>query len=74
MVDFLDDEDRSLNFGKLGNFSITGFKMSIHRDSSNYITYYFVPSGNIFLISTRKGFNSTTKKLMEFSIRGGSGG
>ena len=46
-VDFksLSDQDRLLIFGSLGNYSVAGFEMILHRYVSHYIITYYLPSG-----------------------------
>ena len=41
----LKQSDRILNYGTLGNFSIAGFEMILHRHVSHYIITYYLPSG-----------------------------
>ena len=37
--------DRILNYGSLGNYSLAGFEMILHRYVSHYIITYYLPSG-----------------------------
>ena len=37
--------DRVLNYGPLGNYSLAGFEMVLHRYVSHYIITYYLPSG-----------------------------
>ena len=39
------DQDRILNYGSLGNYSLAGFEMILHRYVSHYIITYYLPSG-----------------------------
>lgn len=41
----LDTEDRFLAYGSLGNYSLAGFEMVLHRYVSHYIITYYLPSG-----------------------------
>ena len=48
VIEDLAEEDRTFYYGKLGNFSITGFEMTISRDASSFIFSLYLPTG--FLI------------------------
>ena len=37
--------DRILDYGTLGNYSLAGFEMILHRYVSHYIITYYLPSG-----------------------------
>ena len=39
--------DRLLIFGSLGNYSVAGFEMVLHRYVSHHIITYYVPSGKM---------------------------
>lgn len=39
--------DRILSYGSLGNYSLAGFEMILHRYVSHYIITYYLPSGKI---------------------------
>ena len=39
-------EDSVLDYGALGNFSLSGFEMVLTRYVSTYIITYYLPSGN----------------------------
>lgn len=41
----LAQQDRLLNSGSLGNYSLAGFEMILHRYVSHYIITYYLPSG-----------------------------
>ena len=41
----LDENDFLLDFGELGNFSVAGFEMILHRHVSHYLITYYLPSG-----------------------------
>ena len=43
----LDESDFILDYGELGNFSVAGFEMILHRHVSHYLITYYLPSGNI---------------------------
>ena len=43
--DFHLHQDRILNYGSLGNYSLAGFEMILHRYVSHYIITYYLPSG-----------------------------
>ena len=34
-----------MNYGSLGNYSLAGFEMILHRYVSHYIITYYLPSG-----------------------------
>ena len=38
-------QDRVLSYGSLGNYSLAGFEMKLHRFVSHYIITYYLPSG-----------------------------
>ena len=38
-------KDRTLIYGTLGNYSLAGFEMILHRYVSHYIITYYLPSG-----------------------------
>ena len=40
--------DRILSYGSLGNYSLAGFEMVLHRYVSHYIITYYLPSGWTF--------------------------
>ena len=44
-INQLSDQDRLLIFGSLGNYSVAGFEMILHRYVSHYIITYYLPSG-----------------------------
>ena len=44
-IEALSDEDRVLDYGGLGNFSLSGFEMILTRYVSTYIITYYLPSG-----------------------------
>jgi hypothetical protein len=37
--------DKILSYGSLGNYSLAGFEMVLHRFVSHYIITYYLPSG-----------------------------
>ncbi len=41
----LRSDDRTLIYGNLGNYSLAGFEMILHRYVSHYIITYYLPSG-----------------------------
>ena len=41
----LGESDFILDYGELGNFSVAGFKMTLHRHVSHYLITYYLPSG-----------------------------
>ena len=45
----LDPEDQILDYGSLGNFSLSGFEMVLTRYVSTYIITYYLPSGAYML-------------------------
>merc|ERR1719151_333878 len=50
-IEALSDEDRVLDYGGLGNFSLSGFEMVLHRYVSTYIITYYLPSGLFVIVS-----------------------
>ena len=47
-IEPLKDEDKVLDYGSLGNFSLSGFEMVLTRYVSTYIITYYLPSGLSF--------------------------
>ena len=47
-IEPLKDEDSVLDYGSLGNFSLSGFEMVLTRYVSTYIITYYLPSGEDF--------------------------
>merc|ERR1719225_1377973 len=47
----LKPEDRVLDYGPLGNFSLAGFEMVLQRYVSTYIITYYLPSGLFVIVS-----------------------
>ena len=45
-IEPLKDKDNVLDYGSLGNFSLSGFEMVLTRYVSTYIITYYLPSGN----------------------------
>ena len=45
-IEPLKDKDKVLDYGSLGNFSLSGFEMVLTRYVSTYIITYYLPSGN----------------------------
>ena len=41
----LENADRILSYGELGNFSVAGFEMVLERHLSHYLITYYLPSG-----------------------------
>merc|ERR1719290_511176 len=50
-IEALSDEDRVLDYGGLGNFSLSGFEMVLTRYVSTYIITYYLPSGLFVIVS-----------------------
>ena len=46
-IEPLKDEDTVLDYGSLGNFSLSGFEMVLTRYVSTYIITYYLPSGKM---------------------------
>ena len=44
-IEPLKDKDKVLDYGSLGNFSLSGFEMVLTRYVSTYIITYYLPSG-----------------------------
>lgn len=47
----LRSDDRIFEGGSLGNFSLAGFEMILHRHVSHYIINYYLPSGLFVVVS-----------------------
>ena len=47
----LKPEDTVLDYGNLGNYSLAGFEMVLHRYVSTYIITYYLPSGLFVIVS-----------------------
>ncbi|XP_023344754.1 glycine receptor subunit alpha-1 [Eurytemora carolleeae] len=47
----LKGEDLILDYGDLGNFSVAGFEMDLHRHVSHYLITYYLPSGLFVVVS-----------------------
>ena len=45
IIKSLSPEDIVLSYGSLGNYSLAGFEMILHRYVSHYIITYYLPSG-----------------------------
>ena len=54
----LENPDRILSYGELGNFSVAGFEMVLERHLSHYIITYYLPSGDISPINPNPKYNS----------------
>ena len=50
-IDALKKEDAIFLGGTLGNFSLAGFEMTLHRYVSTYIITYYLPSGLFVIVS-----------------------
>merc|ERR1719350_2563500 len=50
-IEPLKDEDRVLDYGAMGNFSLSGFEMVLTRYVSTYIITYYLPSGLFVIVS-----------------------
>ena len=55
--------DRILNYGSLGNYSLAGFEMILHRYVSHYIITYYLPSGR-----SRTNFFSSKALLVLWTV------
>jgi len=51
VVERLEPSDLVLDYGELGNFSVAGFKMTLHRHVSHYLITYYLPSGLFVVVS-----------------------
>ena len=47
----LKPQDTVLDYGNLGNYSLAGFEMVLHRYVSTYIITYYLPSGLFVIVS-----------------------
>ena len=68
----LDMSDRLLNYGTLGNYSLAGFEMILHRYVSHYIITYYLPSGK-WKKRPRAGHTATTSQSLFWAINNGTG-
>merc|ERR1712002_556564 len=50
-IEPLKAEDKVLDYGSLGNFSLSGFEMVLTRYVSTYIIAYYLPSGLFVIVS-----------------------
>ena len=50
-INKLRENDRIFEGGSLGNFSLAGFEMILHRHVSHYIINYYLPSGLFVVVS-----------------------
>jgi len=50
-IEPLKDKDKVLDYGTLGNFSLSGFEMVLTRYVSTYIITYYLPSGICVIVS-----------------------
>lgn len=50
-IEPLKDKDKVLDYGSLGNFSLSGFEMVLTRYVSTYIITYYLPSGLFVIVS-----------------------
>ena len=58
VIEDLAEEDRTFYYGKLGNFSITGFEMTISRDASSFIFSLYLPTGFLIVSGLKKTLSS----------------
>ena len=63
-VDKIPAKDRIAQYGRLGNFSVTGIEFKMERQLMNYISVYFVPSG-LFVTASWATFLIPTKDFDE---------
>ena len=56
-------QDRVLSYGSLGNYSLAGFEMILHRYVSHYIITYYLPSGMMvkYLIEHHSYYSNSNK-------------
>ena len=54
-IEPLKDKDSVLDYGSLGNFSLSGFEMVLTRYVSTYIITYYLPSGKKTNVHTKRG-------------------
>jgi len=47
----LSEDDQTLGYGELGNFSVAGFEMVLNRHISHYLITYYLPSGLFVVVS-----------------------
>ena len=57
----LKESDRVLSYGSLGNYSLAGFEMILHRYVSHYIITYYLPSGKSSFLDHYKRLTHTKK-------------
>ena len=56
-IEPLKDKDSVLDYGSLGNFSLSGFEMVLTRYVSTYIITYYLPSGRKTNVLTGENVN-----------------
>ena len=54
----LENADRILSYGELGNFSVAGFEMGLERHLSHYLITYYLPSGQYPLSQQNSVFST----------------
>ena len=57
VIEPLKDKDSVLDYGSLGNFSLSGFEMVLTRYVSTYIITYYLPSGKKTNVLTGENVN-----------------
>ena len=67
----LKESDRILSYGSLGNYSLAGFEMILHRYVSHYIITYYLPSGKSFFLDHYKRLSLTQSSRKLLGIRNG---
>ena len=63
-VERLEDSDLVLDYGELGNFSVAGFKMTLHRHVSHYLITYYLPSGELASLYTSRNVKTGNSEKM----------
>ena len=67
----LKESDRVLSYGSLGNYSLAGFEMILHRYVSHYIITYYLPSGKSLFLDHFKRLSLTQSSRKLLGIRNG---
>ena len=57
----LKEEDSTYVWLDIGNYSLTGFEINMHRNYMKYVVNYFLPSGLFVVVSwVRKKFSKSS--------------
>ena len=67
-IEPLKDKDSVLDYGSLGNFSLSGFEMVLTRYVSTYIITYYLPSGKKTNVLKGVNFPIYIEETISFTI------